>query len=538
MSWSDDGRWRRRREVHYDGRVMACFAERAVNVDAMFRATLARHGDREALVLGPARVNYAELDALVERVAGNLARHGVDKGERVAVLLGNRLEFVHLVLACARLGAIVVPLNVRQKGPEIEFALNDSGARVLVHEAELAHEIPAAARVPALKQRFACGGEAAGSRPFDELLGPGQAPPRAIAEEDTACILYTSGTTGRPKGAMLTHLGLVHSALHFELCMGLDERDRTILAVPASHVTGLVAVILAMVGVGGCTIMMPAFKARAFLELATREGLTQSVMVPTMYNLCLLEPDFDDHDLSAWRVGGYGGAPMPTATIDALAARQPRLVLQNAYGATETTSPTTVMPPGETLGHEDSVGQTVPCGEVSIMDEEGREVAPGEPGEIWIAGPMVVPGYWRNAEATDANFVGGFWRSGDIGGRDGEGFLRVLDRIKDMINRAGYKVYSAEVENLLSHHPAVVECAVVASPDAVLGERVHAFVVPAAAPPSAAQVTAYCDQSLSDYKVPEFFTFLDQPLPRNANGKVVKSVLREQAERLAAAEIC
>jgi acyl-CoA synthetase (AMP-forming)/AMP-acid ligase II len=536
MSWSDDGRWRRRREVHYDGRVMACFAERAAHVDAMFRDTVTRHGDREALVLGQARLGYGELDTLVERVAGNLARRGVDKGERVAVALGNRLEFVHLVLACARLGAIVVPLNVRQRRPEIEFALNDSGARVLVHEAEVAGEIPEAARLPALEHRFVCGGEAAGSRPFDELLAAAEAPARAIAEEETACILYTSGTTGRPKGAMLTHLGLVHSALHFELCMGLDERDRTILAVPASHVTGLVAVILAMVGVGGCTIMMPAFKAREFLELAARERLSQSVMVPAMYNLCLLEPDFEDHDLSAWRVGGYGGAPMPTATIDALAARLPRLVLMNAYGATETTSPTTVMPPGETAGHEDSVGQTVPCGEVAIMDEDGREVAPGEPAEVWIAGPMVVPGYWQNPEATGANFVGGFWRSGDIGSRDGEGFLRVLDRKKDMINRAGYKVYSAEVENLLSHHPAVVECAVVASPDPVLGERVHAFVVAAAERPSAQELTAFCDHSLSDYKVPEFFTFLDQPLPRNANGKVIKSVLREQAERMAAAD--
>ncbi len=536
MTRSGDERWRLRRELHYDGRVMRCFAERAATVDQMFRATVARHSEREALVLGQSRIGYSELDELVERVAGNLAAAGVAKGERVAVLLGNRLEFVHLVLACARLGAIVVPLNVRHKRPEIEFVLNDCGARLLVHEAELGPELPEAAQIPALERRFACGGETAGSRPYDELLAPKRAPARDIAEEECASILYTSGTTGQPKGAMLTHLGLVHSALHFELAMGLDERDRTILAVPASHVTGLVAVILAMVGVGGCTIIMPAFKARDFLALAARERLSQSVMVPAMYNLCLMEPDFEDYDLGAWRIGGYGGAPMPTATIEALAARLPRLVLMNAYGATETTSPATIMPAGATAGREDSVGRAVACGEIAIMDEEGREVAPGEPGEVWIAGAMVVPGYWRNAEASAASFSGGYWRSGDIGSLDDEGFLRLLDRKKDMINRGGYKVYSAEVENLLSHHPAVIECAVVASPDPVLGERVHAFVVPAGEERSAEQLAAFCGHSLSDYKVPEFFTFLDQPLPRNANGKVIKNLLRERAGRMAASD--
>jgi acyl-CoA synthetase (AMP-forming)/AMP-acid ligase II len=278
--------------------------------------------------------------------------------------------------------------------------------------------------------------------------------------------------------------------------------------------------------VGGCTILMPAFKAADFIALAAGERLTQSVLVPAMYNLCLLEPDFDDHDLSSWRLGGYGGAPMPTATIAELARRLPGLELRNAFGATETTSPTTVMTPGDTADHIESVGRVVPCGEVRIMDDEGREVAPGEPGEIWIAGPMVVPGYWRNPDADAREFTGGYWRSGDIGCVDADGFVYIFDRKKDMINRAGYKVYSAEVENVLSHHPSVIECAIVARPDAVLGERVHAFIVCADQTADADALGAFCAERLSDYKVPESYTFLDQPLPRNANGKILKNDLR------------
>lgn len=542
MSWPDGGRWRRRREVHYGDRAMSCYVERPAHVDAMFRAIAARLPDAEALVLEQTRLTFAELDDLVERVAGNLAARGVGRGERVALLLGNRLEFVHLILACARLGAISVPLNVRQPAPEIAFVLNDCGATALVHEADLAGNLPLAHEVPDLRHRIACGGPAEGATAFEELLARAPAPAVSVAEEDTACILYTSGTTGKPKGARLTHLGLIHSVLHFETCMGLTEGDRCILAVPASHVTGLVANILALLSVGGCTILMPAFHAADFIALAARERLSYSLLVPAMYKLCLLRPDFDDRDLSSWRIGGYGGAPMPVATIEELARRLPAMELRNAYGATETTSPTTIMTPGDTADHMISVGKVLPCGDIKVMDDEGREVAPGEHGEIWISGPMVVPGYWRNAEADAREFSGGYWRSGDIGSVDKAGFVYIHDRKKDMINRAGYKVFSAEVENVLSHHPAVVECAIVGRPDEILGERVHAFVVAGVvagveageATETSDALSAYCAERLSDYKVPESYTFLDQPLPRNAAGKVLKNDLRARLREPAA----
>jgi acyl-CoA synthetase (AMP-forming)/AMP-acid ligase II len=250
-----------------------------------------------------------------------------------------------------------------------------------------------------------------------------------------------------------------------------------------------------------------------------------------MYNLCLLEPDFAAFDLGAWRTAGFGGAPMPEATVKRLAAALPGLTLVNCYGSTETTSPATVLPLGDIATHPDSVGKVLPCADIVVVDDAGREVAPGAGGEILIGGPMVVPGYWDNAEADRSGFVGGYWVSGDIGSKDGHGYVHVFDRKKDMINRAGFKVYCIEVESVMSHHPAVVECAVVGTPDPVLGERVHAFVFTDGRPGDAAAIRAWCAECLSDYKVPEAITFLEAPLPRNANGKVLKTALRDRLGR-------
>ena len=517
-------------ERHFGDREVRCFSERPLHLDALFRAVAARHGGREAVVGDGKRLSYAELDGLVANAAGNLARHGLRKGDRLALLLGNRPEFLVFLLACARLGIIAVPLGIRQRGPELAYLLADCGAVALIFEAELAGNLPPAERTPALRLHFAAGGASAGAEPAETLLTGAPPPPQlAIGEEETAVILYTSGTTGQPKGAMLTHLGLVHSAMGFARCMGLSDGERTILAVPASHVTGLVAILLAVVNVGGTNVLMRAFKAREFLELAARERLTYALMVPAQYILCLMDPDFDRFDLRSWRIGAFGGAPMPAATIEALAERLPDLTLINAYGATETTSPTTIMPPGENAAHLDSIGQVVPYADMLVVDAEGRPLPPGSTGEIWIKGPMVVPGYWGKPEATAANFVDGYWRSGDVGSIDAAGFVRLYDRVKDMINRAGYKVYSAEVENVMSYCPGVVECAVVGRPDPVLGERVQAFVVPRDPGVTAEAIRAFCAQRMADYKVPEVIAFSSEPLPRNANGKVQKAALRQRA---------
>ncbi len=520
-----------RSEIHYGNRQVQAFADRPRSLDDMFRQAVARDGAALALIDGERRINYAALDAAVDRVAANLARHGILKGDRVAVLLGNQAAFVELSLACARLGAILVPINIRQRRPENEFVVAHSGAKILIHDAALVAHVPEAAQVPALERRFSLNGAADGALPYEALLEAAGPPPKITLNEDEPfCILYTSGTTGQPKGAILTHFGLIHTCLNYEEAMALKPGERSALAVPASHVTGLAAIILSMIRVGGCTVMVQAFKARGFLKLMAAERVTHTLIVPAMYNLCLLEPDFAHFDLSSWRVGGYGGAPMPEATIKQLARLLPGLTLYNAYGATETTSPVTIMPPGQGVARADTVGRLVHGADMRVMDDEGREVAPGLPGELWIAGAMVVPGYWNNKAATAANFTDGYWHSGDIGSLDRDGYVRVLDRKKDMINRGGYKVYSVEVENVLGHHPAIVEAAVIGRPDPVLGERVQAFAVLKEPSTSEAELKAFCAARMADYKVPERIIRLDRPLPRNANGKVLKTELRRMLD--------
>jgi O-succinylbenzoic acid--CoA ligase len=306
-----------------------------------------------------------------------------------------------------------------------------------------------------------------------------------------------------------------------------------VLSVPASHVTGIVLVLWLSVCVAGKVVMQRSFQAREFLEFAQGERVTYAIMVPAMYKLCLMEEDYADFDLSAWRIGAYGGAPMAGATIDALARLTPRLTLVNIYGSTETSSPAVMMPLGEGRSRPDQVGRALPYADVLIMDEDGRQCPPGVQGEFWIGGPMTAPRYWNNDAATRANFTGGYWKSGDIGTMDADGYIRVLDRMKDMINRGGFKIYSVEVENLLMAHEAVAEAVVVGRPCPVLGERVEAFVV-ARAPVGEDALRAFCAERLSDYKVPDHVRLVDGPLPRNANGKLLKQVVREWLTNMAA----
>lgn len=514
-----------RHETHYGDRVVRCLAKRPATVDAMFREAVARAPDRNALVLGDQRLSYRALNEKAEAVAANLTQSGLAKGDRLGLLLGNCFEFIFAVLGAARAGIIVVPMSTRQRAPETAFILTQCEAAGLIYQADIAEHLPAREDTPHLREIFVVGGGAA--TPFDALISPATFTSTAIAEEDIFSLLYTSGTTGRPKGAMLTHLGTVHSAMNYEAGMALRDGDVSMLAVPGSHVTGLVAIILTMIRVCGTTVLMPAFKARTFLEIAARERMTHTLIVPAMYNLCLLDPEFTQFDLSAWRIGAFGGAPMPQATIERVATVLPNLTLVNVYGSTETTSPVTMLPLGEAATRADTVGKPLPCTDIVVMDDNGHEVAPGVSGELWIAGPMIIPGYWRNLEADATAFCGGYWKSGDIGSVDAEGYVRVFDRKKDMINRGGYKVYCIEVESVLARHPDVIECAVVGKPDPVLGERVHAVVVPRAGALQAGQLKSHCAEFLSDYKVPDLITFLPGGLPRNANGKVLKTALRE-----------
>ncbi len=520
-----------RRENHFENRLVLCYSQRPTHLAQMLVTALAARPDALAVVCGDMRLSWRELHHAASKCAGGLAQRGVQSGDRVALHMGNGPEFIILTLACAWMGAVLVPVSARARGMELEYVLSDSGAVALVCAPDVAHWQPAPHSLPELRMRFVTGASAVeGFEAFSALMQAAPQPqPHAAQEEDLAVLLYTSGTTGRPKGAMITQLNIVHSVMHYAERMALSERDISLVAVPMSHVTGLVAQLYTMLYCQGTTVVMAQFKAADFVRLASAERITHAIMVPAMYNLCLLLPDLQAHDLSAWRIGAYGGASMPTATIDGLAQRLPGLVLMNAYGATETCSPATIMPQGQTDSHRDSVGLPVTCGEICIVDDAGLEVARGGVGEIWIAGPMVVPGYWRNAAATASEFRAGFWRSGDIGSMDAQGFVRVLDRKKDVINRGGYKVYCAQVENVLSEHPAVLEVALVGVPCAVLGERVHAFVSvrEISEQSTAPALQAYCSQRMADYAVPETWTIDTEPLPRNLNGKIIKRELRQ-----------
>ena len=518
-----------RKEVHFGRRVTRCFSRRPAHVAEMLLMALAARPDAEALVVGSLRLSWRGLHHAVIRCAGGLKDCGINPGDRVALFMDNCAEFVIALHACAWLGAVAVPISSRARAGEIEYSLNDAEAAVLVCGGDLAGFVPAASHVPALLHRFVVGLPVDGFTLFSDLM---QAVPithpHASFEEDLAVLLYTSGTTGKPKGAMLTHLNIVHSVMHFAHAMVLGPDDRSVVAVPLSHVTGLVAELYTMLFAQGCIVLMSHFKAAEFVRVASAERMTHTIMVPAMYNLCLLLPDLQTHDLHCWRIGAFGGAPMPSASIEALAVRLPDLTLMNAYGSTETCSPATIMPPGQTARHPDSVGLVVPCGEITIVDEAGNEVPRGDVGEIWIAGPMVSPGYWRNEEATAKEFCAGFWRSGDIGSMDADGYVRLLDRKKDVINRGGFKIYCAAAESTISEHPEIIEVALVGVPCAVLGERVHAFVCVRQldASTQAAALKAFCVGCLSDYAVPETWTIGTEPLPRNANGKVMKRELR------------
>lgn len=507
-----------RKERHFGDRIVKCFARRPANAYVAFADAARAQPNREALVFGEIKYTYRALFDEIDRAAAQMQRMGLSKGDRVILFGGNRPEFVVNCYAAFRLGIIVVPADKRLRADEIAYLAKDCGASAIFHDAELTGEIPGSDRL----------GRPCATGPMkiaDAATADESTASPTIDEEDIVMLIYTSGTTGRPKGVMLTHLNLVHSCMHFHLMDSMSADDRIGVVTPVTHVTGLVMGVVGALSAGATMVLIEHFKARRFLETATRERMTQTVLVPAMYNLILLEPELSRFDLSAWRLGNYGGAPMPEATIAAVAKAFPSLQLVNGYGSSETCSPAAMLPPGEGLTRKGYVGIELPCAEIAVMDEQGCEVPPGEAGEVWIAGPMVGIGYWGDPEASRDAFVGGYWRSGDIGSIDTDRYLKIHDRIKDVVNRGGYKIYSAEVENVLSQVPGVVEVAVVGKPCPVLGERVHAFVSVSEAI-TADMLRMVAARTLADYKIPETFTISEERLPRNSAGKIMKRQLR------------
>lgn len=516
-----------RREMHFGDRVVLCFADRPASYTAMLEDAVRRRADGEALVADGRRWSWADLERQSSRLARGLLARGIGHGDRIGLLLGNHAEFVLALLAAARIGAIVVPINVREQARGVAAALNASGAAAVVHNTELAGLLPSREQAPGLRLRVSrCACE--GSIAFPELLDDGTGPDRLpVQEEDTLLILFTSGTTGKPKGVEFSHLSVVHSAMHSVICAGLTEADRTVVAIPLSFTGGVISVFTPVVRCAGAAILLPEFKATEFLKTASAERMTHTLMVPAMYELCLRQPEDPGLDLSHWRVGVFGAAPMPAASVERLAARFPHLRLQNSYGATEAGGPAVFMSADETASHPDSVGRAFTCVELCVMDEDGRELPAGETGELWIRGPSCAARFWGDPASSRREYIGGWWRSGDIASLDEAGRVRLMDRKKDMLNRGGLKISSTQVENALHEHPAVIECAVVGRPDEVLGERVQAFVRLSDPAVTAEILRSFLHARLADYKVPEFIEIAEEPLPRNVNGKLLKRELRE-----------
>lgn len=518
MGWNPETFPPLRKECLYGDRVVDCFADRPHNLHMLLVGAALAAPTREALVGAGRRLTWHEVLAEVDRVGGALLAAGVRAGDRVAMVMGNTPDFVIAMFGIFRIGAVAVPISVRCSPREVAYAISNCSARMVLHDAERLAIIPDLTDRPdCIAQDFAA------LTGQDPLPDPGDLP----GEQEVALILHTSGTTGRPKGAMLTHIGVIHAAIYYESAMGITANDRVLSAVPLNHVTGIAALIAVSIRAGATLILMDAFKAKPFLDLAEAERMTYTLMVPAMYNLCLLQPDFAERDLKSWRLAAYGGAPMPEPAIRRLSEAIPGLGFANCYGATETIVAQLITPPAYALEKREFVGAPLPGTEAVVMDEQGCELPPGSEGEIWLRGPTVVRGYWNDPEATGAGFVDGYWRSGDLGSKSADGFLQVLDRAKDMINRGGLKIYSAEVESVLIDHPAVTEAAAISRPCEVLGERVHVVVV-VKAEVSPEELKTWCKARLSDYKVPETYDIRSDVLPRNANGKIDKAVLRQE----------
>lgn len=518
------------------GREVLCYGDRPAGLPALLAAAVERGPEREAVVDGAERLGWRELARQARRLAGGLRRAGVEPGDRVASLLVNGIPFCLAVFAAAELGAVLVPLNTKLRRDELAFMLRNAGARVLLANPEWYEEIaPVRAQLPCTAYVLTAERPPAGTRPFAALLEapepPGPAPTAAAADDAPAFILYTSGTTGRPKGAVLTHANVLHSCLNYQRVYGLRDGERSLVTVPLFHVTGLVAQLLTMTAVAGTTVLMPRFEAARALGLLRDERVTHMVAAPTVYVMLLAQPGAGEVALPDFRVVGYGGAPIASDTVRRLRAWLPAARLHNTYGLTETASPATCLPDGDALARVGSVGWPVPVAECRTVDPEtGRECAADEVGELWVKGPMVAAGYWADPAATAAAIVEDGWlRTGDLAAIDAAGYVTIKDRLKDMINRGGEKVYCVEVEEVLCGHPGILEVAVVGLPDRVYGEIVKACVVPrpgAVLDPE--EVRAWVRARLARFKTPEIVE-VREALPRNPNGKVVKALLRSPA---------
>ncbi|WP_287980629.1 class I adenylate-forming enzyme family protein [Sphingomonas sp.] len=518
------------------------------------------HGDRIFLVLEDDRVTFEAFYRATARLAEHLVDAGVGKGDRVAVAMRNLPEWPVAFFAAAAIGAIVVPLNAWWTGAELEYGLADSATKLLIVDAErharLADHypaLPALDRVIVARSREPSPGverlEAVIGAPNDwAFLPETPLPPVTIEPEDDATIFYTSGTTGAPKGALGTHRNIVTNILSSAFTAARSHLRRgemppepaprvSLGIIPLFHVTGCSAGLMGMVASGSTLVMMRKWDAGQALALIERERVTMTGGVPTIAWQLLEHPDRGQYDLSSLETIAYGGAPSAPELVRRIHQEFGALP-GNGWGMTETMATVTQHGGEDYLNRPDSAGSPVATADLQIRGEDGVTVLPpGEIGELWARGPMVVKGYWNKPEATAATFVDGWVRTGDLARLDEEGFLFIADRAKDMVIRGGENIYSIEVENVLYAHPSVTDAALVGIPHRVLGEEPVAVVhLCPGCVATEAELQAWVRERLAAFKVPVAIRFLPEPLPRNANGKILKTTLKTLfADRAAAA---
>ena len=475
------------------------------NLVQMLRASVDRAGAAEAVVetgAGP-RLSYASLWDRAAGVAGGLRALGVQRGDRVAIRLGNGVDWVLAFFGAVLADAIVVPVNTRFTEAEADYVVTDSGATYV----------------------FAPGAPLPDG---DPLVVDDAAP------GDPAAIFYTSGTTGFPKGAVTSHENFLSNAETCRRALSGALEDgaslRTLISVPLFHVTGCNSQLLLAAYTGGTAVVMPAFEIGAFLDAIAAERIDVMITVPAIYWLAISQPAFAAVDVSGVRSVAYGGAPIAPDLVARLAKAFPQARLGNGFGLTETSSVSTFLP-HEFVAHADSVGFPAPVCDVRL---EG--VLPDGTGELLVRGPNVVSGYWNKPEATAQAFVDGWLHTGDLARIDDEGLVYLVDRVKDMINRGGENVYCVEVENALAGAPGVYEAAVLGVPDEMMGEKVGAVIVPMPGVSlDVPAVLAYLGERIADFKIPQYVAVAATPLPRNPGGKLLKRQLREDVDWASAA---
>lgn len=483
-----------------------------------------RSPDKVAFVYEGHPTTFGRFDSSVDRLAARLRAAGVSPGDRVAYLGPNHPAFVETMFATLALGGVFVPLNFRLAAPELTYMLGDSGTSVLVHAASHTAVVGGITEFTGVRATVTY---ADGVVDYEGLPPPATSHNASVPDRSRpALILYTSGTTGRPKGAVLTHDNIIWNCLNLLVDVDVAADEITLVSAPLFHVAALNQTLLPTFLKGGTSVIMPSWDVEGCLDLIERYGVTWMFGVTAMFAGLLHSPRWSQADLSSVRTLMSGGAPVPEGLIRRYQERG--LVFCQGYGMTETAPGATFLSRDRSIAKVGSAG--VPCffTDVRVVDGALRDVAPGETGEVLVRGPNVTPGYWGRPDATESAMApDGWFRTGDLASLDHDGYLTIVDRVKDMYISGGENVYPAEVEAVLFEHGDVVEAAVIGVPDERWGEVGAAFVVTAAgATVDAAQLSAFLEGRLAKYKVPVHIRLVDH-LPRTSSGKTRKPDLRE-----------